>query len=125
MALLSIVLTAFTDMLGPIERNWRIRNPIGFIRKDWLDTYLLTPWIAGLAALTVLCGISLFVRFRRARAQEREQIKWLFYAGGLFVAIYVPALYWTDFSSVFQFWEILFVLGILAIPTAIAFAIPR
>jgi hypothetical protein len=43
------------------------------------------------AASTLLCVLSLIVRFRRARGEERQQIKWFAYAGGLYVlTILVP-----------------------------------
>jgi hypothetical protein len=42
-------------------------------------------------ASTLLCVLSLIVRFRRARGEERQQIKWFAYAGGLYVlTILVP-----------------------------------
>jgi signal transduction histidine kinase len=36
-------------------------------------------------ALCAMCLASLFVRFRRARGDQREQIKWLLFSGGLLV----------------------------------------
>ncbi len=43
------------------------------------------------AASTLLCVLSLIVRFRRARGEERQQLKWFAYAGGLYVlTIFVP-----------------------------------
>ena len=41
---------------------------------------LVGVWIVGLVALVVVCAVALFVRYRRANATEREQIKWLLYA---------------------------------------------
>jgi len=43
------------------------------------------------AASTLLCVLSLIVRFRRARGEERQQLKWFAYAGGLYVlTILIP-----------------------------------
>ncbi len=43
------------------------------------------------AASTLLCVLSVIVRFRRARGEERQQLKWFAYAGGLYVlTIFVP-----------------------------------
>jgi len=77
---------AFAPLLitsGPPE----VRNPIGAAGPaGHLFTVLagvggLLIVVAGLAAL-----VSLVFRYRRARAIEREQLKWLVYAGGLIVA---------------------------------------
>src|SRR5918998_4526034 len=54
-------------------------NPIGVLGDDTTEL-LLSMWIGGLLALVVACGAALFVRYRRARETEREQIKWLLYA---------------------------------------------
>ncbi len=125
MGLFLILLGTFGAELGPIDGNWTVRNPIGFITQDWVDRYFLIPWVGSLAVLTALCVASLFVRFSRARAVEREQIKWLFYACSLFVVIYIPSLIWSDFTAEFTIWSIVFVLGIQAIPVSIAIAILR
>jgi hypothetical protein len=47
---------------------------------------------AALGLLTVLCAAALFVRFRQAEAAERDQIKWLPYACGLFGVVYLTGL---------------------------------
>ena len=108
------------------DADWSVTNPIGFIPDSWAEEVFLPPWLIALITLAVLCVVSLFVRYRRASAVEREQIKWLLYACGLFVAVYVPGFWATDSDTILQdVWDILFSLGILAIPIAIAIAILR
>jgi hypothetical protein len=68
---------------------------------------------------------SLFVRYRGAQIDEREQIKWLLYAGALFAFVYtLTAITSGDFNSL-GWVDLLFVLSILTIPTAITIAILR
>jgi hypothetical protein len=64
---------------GPLEDYPEVANPFG------LDSLLLDP-LTGLAVLLVVVGLvgssaSLVVRFRRARGELRQQIKWLAFAG--------------------------------------------
>jgi len=127
MCAIFILLVTFSQHLTPDNGDWSVANPIGFIPDGALDgMYFFVPWVGALFTLTVLCAASLFVRYRRAAAVEREQIKWLLYACGLFVAIYVP-LYWISDSKTIlaDVWNVLFALAILAIPIAIAIAILR
>jgi len=69
--------------------------------------------------------VSLLYRFRRARAVEREQIKWLFYAAAFFAASYVPTFIQSNFSDPDSLWNLLFVVGMLTVPISIAIAILR
>lgn len=127
MCAIFILLVTFSQHLTPDNGDWSVANPIGFIPDDTLDgVYFFVPWAGALFTLTVLCTASLFVRYRRASAVEREQIKWLLFACGLFVAVYVP-LYWISDSKTIlgDVWNVLFALAILAIPIAIAIAILR
>jgi hypothetical protein len=128
-----LAMCAFFIVLVTFQQNFSggnvsVKNPIGFIADNdmlW-SKYLNVPWAVALLSLTVLCAASLFVRYRHAAAVEREQIKWLLYACGLFVVVYLP-LYWiSDLNTILaDMWNVLFSLAILAIPIAIAIAILR
>jgi hypothetical protein len=48
--------------------------------------------ITGLLFAVLVSAVSLLLRFRQARGQQRQQLKWLAYGGGLFAALLVPAL---------------------------------
>ena len=48
--------------------------------------------ITGLLFAVLVSAVSLLLRFRRARGQQRQQLKWLAYGGGLFAALLVIAL---------------------------------
>ena len=87
-----ILLATFVQDLTPVTANvaWSVRNPIGFITNEQIEA-ALAPWGVALLALAVLCVGSLFVRYRRAGAVERTQLRWLLYACGLFLVVYLPA----------------------------------
>jgi hypothetical protein len=120
-----VLLVTFAQELGPVDADWTIRNPIGFISQAWIETYFIGPWLFSLPLLTILCAASLFVRFRRARSAEREQIKWLFYAAALFAVVYVPSFLTESYLDEALWWNVLFTLGILTVPIAIGIAILR
>jgi hypothetical protein len=112
-------------ILTEIE-GWMVVNPIGILPDD--VEFPMLPWSVALAALTVLSAAAPFVRYRRSAGVEWEQIKWLFYACGLFVLIYVPAFGLVDPAEetpLAKAWELLFVPALMAIPAAIAIAITR
>ena len=48
--------------------------------------------ITGLLFAVLVSAVSLLLRFRQARGQQRQQLKWLAYGGGLFAALLVIAL---------------------------------
>jgi hypothetical protein len=105
-----------------------LENPLGVLDKDTAQL-LAGVWIAGLAALFVVCAVGLFVRYRRADDTEREQIKWLLYACAVFVIVYViiggvGGLGGTN-SIGGHIWEVFFGLSLVTIPAAIGIAILR
>ncbi len=125
MSLAFFFFVTFALEIGPVEGDpWRVSNPIGFIRSTWFDEYLLGPWFVLLPLLTIVCASAIFVRFHRAGAVEREQIKWLFYAGAFFALIYVPTFLNSSISDNLLL-NFLFIPGLLTIPIAIGIAILR
>jgi hypothetical protein len=60
-----------------------IENPVGLDAVPWLPGLLAA--VGGIALLTGLVGsiASLRARYRAARAEQRQQLKWLVYAAGL------------------------------------------
>jgi hypothetical protein len=101
-----------------------IANPIGFLPFDQVERYLEIPTTAGLIILVLGCPTALFVRYYRTSAVERQQIKWLFYAGALFTTAFFLAIV-SDAYEPYSLSIIPFELSILAIPVAIGSAILR
>ena len=99
---------------------WTVPNPIGVLSL----AFSMPVWIALLLTTVVASVASLFVRFRRADPVERSQLKWLLYAGGVFLIVYAGAGFASNLSGNDLF-EIALFLSILSLPAAIAIAILR
>jgi hypothetical protein len=78
---------------------------------------------AALIVTAVFCILAIFLRYRRASADEREQIKWLLYACGIFLVFYVISFFTQSFED--QLWGIIFNITVVGIPLAIGAAILR
>lgn len=123
-----MVLTTFVQVIGPSDYDWTLPNPIGFISLDLVNGPFLIVGGIGLIAVASASVLSLLLRYRRARAVERQQIKWLLFAGAIFIVNYSLVYFLSDpsvFGSVSALLNLLFVLSILAFPVAIAIAILR
>jgi hypothetical protein len=105
--------------------EWMTDNPIGILPAE--TEFPMVAWSVALATLTLLCAAAPFVSYRRASGVEREQIKWLFFACGLLVLVYVPgfAINMDTETALNNAWNVLFILALLAVPAAIAIAITR
>jgi hypothetical protein len=128
MWLFFILVTAFIDRIGPLNYDWTLPNPVGFVPIESLEGPFLIVWGIGLVTISSASVASLVVRYRRAQVGERQQIKWLLYAGILFVIVYTVTYVLSDneatgFARVWV--DIMFLLSILAIGGAIAIAILR
>ena len=101
-----------------------IRNPFGIESLPNLNEQLQ----ALMFVLIFLASVSLVVRLHHARGVERQQIKWVAYAGAL--AASASLLTYTAFEAMDVQWLELFgrvpaLVGILGIPTAVGIAILR
>jgi hypothetical protein len=68
-----------------------LRNPFG-VAPAWWPFDAAVAGLAGLVGCAVLAAWSLFARSRRGPAVERQQIKWLAYAGCLVALALVPSV---------------------------------
>jgi len=121
-----VLLITFAEVLAPGSDTtiWQVPNPVGFLKIEWIDA-ITGPLLLLFPVWILLCAVSLFVRFHRARAVEREQIKWLFYAGAIFVLFYMPSFIGNTYSQAENLWNLLLPIGMLTFPAAIAVAILR
>ncbi len=106
----------------------RVSNPLGIQGAaallgtlSWVGFYMTL-------AVAVAGGISLVVRFRRARGVERQQIKWLAFSGVVFCAVFAAGPFlWTlpQSPATAWIWPVLFLAGASTLPAAIGIAILR
>jgi hypothetical protein len=126
-AVISIFFSLFQPFFSSVENShWILANPIGFLPAD--TGFLGTLLTAVLVVLTLSYLAAPFVRFRSASGVERNQIKWLFYACGLFILTFAAVVIIpedTEATILLGLLELLFPLSIMTIPAAIAVAILR
>jgi MFS family permease len=121
-----LLLITFSQELGPNQEPipWSVPNPIGFISSDWFDS-ISGPYLILFPIWILLCAASLFLRFRRSRGVEREQIKWLFYAGVVFILFYLPSFMGNTYYQAENLLNLLLPVGMSTLPIAIGIAILR
>ena len=123
-----LLLATFGPEFAEQNDKWSLPNPIGILpHSAWIEEFVVPLWLINVAALILICAASLFVRYRRAATVERLQLKWLLFAGGVFVALYVPILLIIqttgDFTSILS--DIILFLLLILFPIAVAIAILR
>jgi MFS family permease len=123
---LLVFLSTFAEVLTPNVEPipWSFPNPIGFLDSDQVEA-IASPFFILFPAWILTCIISLFLRFRRARGVEREQIKWLFYAAAMFFLLYMPSFIGNTYYVANNFWNLLLPIGMATFPLAIGIAILR
>ena len=105
---------------GPIPDHRQVANPYG------VDSPLLDP-LMGLAVFALVVGLlgsalSLILRFRRARGEQREQIKWLAFAGAVaVVTVMIGAALYDVVGETAA--NVAIMLSVLALPAATGVAI--
>jgi hypothetical protein len=133
-----IVLVSVTQGLvpGPLPELGGVRNPFGLEGQPWIAD--ATNAILVLFLLCILASaVSLILRYRRSRGEEREQIKWIAFAasflgmafvsamvGGLIFYFFAPETW--DANNPPLWFELLFSVVVLSfggVPTAVGFAV--
>jgi len=106
----------------------KVANPFGVAGAGTLLNTLGTIGFFLVLAVTIAGAISLVLRWRRSRGEERQQIKWFVYAGAIFSAVFAvgPVLWSLPLSPETDWiWPTLFLLGLGTIPAATGIAILR
>jgi len=138
-----VIILALIPVTALVTFLWAVAQPsdediAGSVRGGTLDPLGLGPdhplqTIAGLSILLLVAGliaaaVSLAVRMRRGDATERQQIKWVLYAGALvgpsLAASVATTLITTD-SAIAKATQLLAIGSVLLIPIAATVAILR
>jgi hypothetical protein len=130
-----IVSVSIGVMLSPgsLDMPRGIRNPFGLEAAPLVTTvaYLILP----LLPLCMLASaLSLVLRYRRSRGDERQQIKWIAFAASLVALVYLiamvasfvhPSEAWTTVGSVWwlNLLTIAALLSFVTIPITVGFAV--
>jgi hypothetical protein len=130
-----IVLLSIGVMLapGPLDVLRGMRNPFGLEEQPWVTdaAYIVLPL---LPLCMVASALSLVLRYRRSRGEEREQIKWIAFAAAVVGMVYLiamvasfihPSEAWSTAGSVL--WLNLLTYAVLlsftGVPIAVGFAV--
>jgi signal transduction histidine kinase len=113
---------------GPMETSsLNVANPFGIEEISALLNALSYVGLYLALAVTAVGAVSLIVRFRRSRAEERQQIKWIAFAGAIMCAVIAvgPFLWSLPSSSlgVTLIWPLLILSALSTIPVATGIAI--
>src|SRR5215208_5398158 len=113
---------------GPMQTSsLNVANPFGIEQIGALLNVLLYVGLSLALAVTAVGAVSLMVRFRRSRAEERQQIKWFAFAGAIMCAVTAagPVLWSLPPASpaVTLIWPALFLSAASTIPVATGIAI--
>jgi hypothetical protein len=127
-ALIVLLSVSFGLAPGPVASlPPGIRNPFGLEELPWLSNAANVGFL--LLALCILASVvSLVLRYRRSRDEEREQIKWIAFAasvvGLLFlIGIVISFIYAHEPPSWSELLDVVTVLSYAGVPIAVGFAV--
>ena len=109
------------------DDRWTWSNPYGIVDPVTANVWINAVWSPGLLVLVSLSLTTLFLRFRRARADGRNRLKSMLYVCALFCANYLVGSFIDAATGNPLDWIInfIFFLTVLAFPVAIGLAILR
>ncbi|MBA3764987.1 MAG: hypothetical protein H0X05_05695, partial [Actinobacteria bacterium] len=132
-AVASVVVVAVIVVFGAVDPEADLgipgRNPMGIDALGGLAEGIVGFGFLALVVLGVLSVASLFIRFRRASGEERQQIKWLALSATIVLTwIALSALgeaFRIEFLRESEYMELFSALAILSIPVAVGIAMLR
>jgi MFS family permease len=121
----AVVIVTFAFMPGPLEAVKSVDNPLGIAGARPIFELLQSFALYALAGAILLGLVSIVLRLRRARGDERQQVKWFTYT---VVALVVAVVSGQLLSGLLRIELLAFLpwyLGFLALPISIGMAILR
>jgi hypothetical protein len=116
------ILAALDPLIELQDEHYSIANPIGVSAVGNIEESFVGAVLFGIFSVcTVLAFVSLVMRFRRSRGEERQQLKWFTSAGGAIVVIFlmedlIPGI------EVADYW---FGISVALVPISVGVAILR
>jgi hypothetical protein len=112
---------------GPLSGLRGVRNPFGVEGVPWAA--IVWPVVIALLPLCILASaVSLVLRYRRSRGEERQQIKWMAFAASLVGLVFLGGIV-TSFIPGLEYlergFETMGVLSYAGIPIAVGLAVLR
>jgi hypothetical protein len=118
------VATAITPSSFDIRLPY-VRNAIGIALGsdivDWIAVGALTLFITNVTA----CAAAVVVRFRRARGDERQQLKWVVYAAALAIVLFNLMFLLTIVFELEAIPSAVYYVGLASMPIGVGIAILR
>jgi hypothetical protein len=108
--------------LSEFSERVHVVNPVGIAGSAGMLGVFSRASFVLLIPISLALIFAMFVRFRRARGDERQQIKWVAYGVAMFALAVIVASAWPSLDGTLV-GGALFLVGFLAIPTAMAVAI--
>jgi hypothetical protein len=112
-------------MPGPIDGLEPVQNPLGIEGAGDVLSFMSALADFFYTALLITSALSVFLRLRRAKGDERQQLKWLAYAAALLAGVTALGVV-IELSGGAGWWFFVVILiALLGIPVAIGVAILR
>jgi hypothetical protein len=126
-ALIVVGSVSFAIDPGPLSGLRGVRNPFGVEGAPWAA--LVWPVVIALLPLCILASVvSLVLRYRRSRGEQRQQIKWMAFAASLVGQVFLGGIV-TSFIPGLEYlergFETVGVLSYAGIPIAVGLAVLR
>jgi hypothetical protein len=121
---LALLVTAFAP--GPLESSFEIDNPFGVRALRSVLPPLFAPSFFVILGTLFASVVSMALRLRRSRGQERQQLKWFASAAAILgIAFVVGPITWMIPTIPEVVWQVTFVLAVGALPLSAGIAILR
>ncbi len=116
------VLAMVNPTLGLQDEEFSVHNPIGVEAVGDVEKSMVGSIFFGVFLFCMVAAlVSLVIRFRRSRGEERQQLKWFTFAGALTIVV----AFSEDILPSVDFGDFFFGVVLSLIPTAVGIAILR